>query len=70
MGGLYFIGNWTGGIALGTLVCGPDVDEIPFEITGFTEGVNTCFFRCYLFLVLNLDPKVWNVHELLALMYL
>ena len=45
MGGLYFIGNWTGGIALGTLVCGPDVDEISFEIVGFNEGVNTCFFR-------------------------
>ena len=42
---MYFIGNLTGGIALSTLVCGPDVDEIPFEIAGFTEGVNTCFFK-------------------------
>ena len=45
MGGVYFIGNCTGGIALGTLGWAPDVGGIPAEIPGFTEGVNTCFFN-------------------------
>ena len=43
VGGIYFIGNCTGGIAFGTLGMVPDDAGILVEIPEFTEGVNTCF---------------------------
>ena len=44
VGGIYFIGYCTGGIALGTLGLAADIEGIPADTPGFTEGVNTCAF--------------------------
>ena len=45
VGGTYFIGNFTGGVIPRALGLAADTEGIPADIPGFTEGVNTCFFR-------------------------